>query len=424
MAAVEALAAKAPYKIIGSGTYGAVIKPALPNEINGVPTEFPNNVTKVFYEKNDFNAALTSIRKVPEIMNALSGPNAGHVIHTYTKKYKGKNIPRNILRNLPAVNNNNNLQIIRMPRLGYDFAKSIKSPDIINSLREVPIPKILEQIVKLLQQTESLADHKYGHFDIRESNVMIQPSTGVMTIIDFDWLNEYKDIRFSYPFGYYNNPPECLLYKNWYAIFSRKPDGSYRFNYDPTIKDSVELFINIPKLQQYARQHFSSFSKYYTELGLDGSDIENHIYEQNAANINTFRQMFESGVSSADIFNYVLNTYDNFSLGLTLLNLLVALYPTIVQEADIDKIKETLRPIIQNGEEPYSDMQLGIVVKALKEITTVLMKLCSFRFDERYFPNVATTRAQTILADLVGGRAVGGGRRRRRRGTRRRKASN
>ena len=394
-----------PYRIVGSGTFGSVIKPALSNEIDGVLSAYPNNVTKVFFNENDYKTALEAVRKVPDIMNTRSGPNAGHAVHTYTKKYKGRNLPRRILTSIqykkPEIENDTNLHLMRMPDLGVDFDKAVHTSFINMFLQHVPFPTILEQIVKLLQQTASLADNNYGHFDIRESNVMIQPVTGLMTIIDFDWLKPYDEFKASYPFGFYNNPPECLLYGNWHRVFSKNMDGSYRYNYDPTNEASVKNFVKIDNIAQYARHQYRAFSNYYNELGLLPADIENNIYEQNANNIHLFRELYESDTTSSEIFDHVLQSYDNFSLGLTLLNLLVTMYPTIVREADTRTIIETLKPVLKNGKEPYTDAQFELTVKTLKEITSILMKMCSFRFEDRYFPDVAATRAQAILAECM-----------------------
>ena len=38
-----------PYSVVASGGFGTVIKPALPNVVEGVETTFPGNVTKIFF---------------------------------------------------------------------------------------------------------------------------------------------------------------------------------------------------------------------------------------------------------------------------------------------------------------------------------------------------------------------------------------
>lgn len=57
--------------------------------------------------------------------------------------------------------------------------------------------------------------------------------------------------------------------------------------------------------------------------------------------------------------------------------------------------------VLKNGKESYTDAQFELIVKTLKEITSILMKMCSFRFEDRYFPDVAATRAQAILAECT-----------------------
>ena len=45
--------------VVGKGTYGFILKPALSNRRpNGTIEEYPNNVTKAYFNKNSLNGAI------------------------------------------------------------------------------------------------------------------------------------------------------------------------------------------------------------------------------------------------------------------------------------------------------------------------------------------------------------------------------
>lgn len=426
------------YKIVGAGTFGAVVKPALPNEVGGVPTEYPNNVTKLFYKKKSLNDAMNAIDRLPALMNARSGPNAGHNAHFYTKKYKGRNLPPSLLHNLQAKNPkfsaNENLYLMRMKDLGVDVASlehPVKGVASVDTLRKLPIRILLEQILKLYKQTASLAENGFGHFDISRGNVMVHPTTGTMTIVDFDWMNSYDNlIAKGYPFGFYINPPECLMRGRWNRIFQKNPYGNYEYD-----EHSMDTFVQRKPLAMYEANQGYAFKYMYTELGMiDHSgrvSIEHAIHVANMNNIIKFRAMHDmEGMTKDEIFYKVLATYDNFSLGLVLLEFLVTLYPTLIAAVDEKALIANLKLVITNGEKPYTDQEFLIIVKTLRQLTELLLSsLTSFAFEDRMNPIEVPDAIQHILdtfdaawavaeaggAAAAPARVVGGRRRTRRR---------
>jgi serine/threonine protein kinase len=385
---MAALGPPPSYKLAGAGTYGAVIQPALPNEINGVDTPFPKNVTKVFFKPGELEKALVAITKVPAVMNSISGPNNGHIVQRYSKTYKARNLPPSLLASIRSktkapIANESDLQLLRMPYLGLDLYVS-KQPKVINVLRNRSIYILLHQIHKLLQQTTSLYKNGYIHADIRETNIVIHPFTGIMTIIDFDWLDTPENIiKRRYAFGFYNNPPECLLYKQWDHIFEKNPDGTYKYDYNPRDIASVANFIDMAKLDTYVTDNENSFRYIYTEMGRLGH-TKDDILETMSENIKSFREIYDADTTKEETFTYVLESFDNYSLGKTILNFLIMLYPTILSQPDNNKVIDVLKSInITNNGVPYTDPQFVIMVEALKEAVRIFSSISNFIFYNR-----------------------------------------
>jgi hypothetical protein len=407
------------YKLAGAGTYGAVIQPALPNEINGVVTRFPHDVTKVFFKPGELEKAMIAIDKVPAIMNTISGLNNGHVVQRYRKTYKARNLPPPLLASIRSkskapIANESDLQLLRMPYLGLDLHVS-KQPKVINVLRNRSIYILLHQIHKLLQQTTSLHINGYIHADIRETNIVIQPFTGIMTIIDFDWLDTPENIiKRRYAFGFYNNPPECLLYKQWDRIFEKNPDGTYKYDYNPRDMASIANFIDIAKLDTYVTDNESSFRYIYAETGRLGH-TKDDILETMSENIKSFRALYDADTTKEEIFIHVLQSFDNYSLGKTILSFLIMLYPTILSQPDNNKVIDVLKSInITNNGVPYTDPQFVIMVEALKEVVRIFSGISNFIFYNRPWPDKVLAEYETLLGKFetewasVSGVAVGG----------------
>lgn len=194
---------KAAY--VAKGGFGCVVKPALDNVVGGVKKSFPGNVSKLFKTENSYNEALAFSNKAYNIM----GKNEGQKLSRYEKKFKGSNLRRATRRGCKILGDKP-LYVVRMKDLGKDIAHI---EDYYKELREVPFLTMMEQIVKLFRQVHLAYTAGYVHGDIRETNIMANPTTGVLTLIDFDWFmpkgdffNEYYDAL-----GFYSNPPESLV---------------------------------------------------------------------------------------------------------------------------------------------------------------------------------------------------------------------
>ena len=338
-------AAAQKQNVIGAGAFGAVIQPALQNTLNGELKDFPDNVTKVFFVKRNMNTALNTAKKLPRLM----GNNNGHRIYPYSRKIKGSNLPANLFTKLKArkeLNMNSNLHILRMPYLGVDIyhLNAIHAEE----LRKVPITTILEQIQKLIHQTGKLAEAGYGHFDIRQTNVMVRPETGTLTIIDFDWLMPLKDLEKEYKphFGYFSNPPESLL-----AKLVGRP---YLSIYDVSVVG-------------YTRENWTYNEKILRPMGITSMLDLKRKYEEAIADTYSMLDPLESK------FKDCLPYFDNYGLAFTLLLFIEAVYGAeVIRKTD--------------------------ATTSFDEVVKLLLRMCAFKLRERISPAEAVAAIDAIMA--------------------------
>jgi serine/threonine protein kinase len=234
-----------------------------------------------------------------------------------------------------------------MPDLGVSVGTAdTKKGD----LRRVPIPVIIDQIIKVLKQVQTLQHNNYIHGDIRETNVMIHPTTGTITIIDFDLLKPAN--RFN-PNGMYNNPPENLILDN---------------SSDP-----------VTKLYDYTMKFYKYF--FYVQDLFKAEEFLTEMSEADDRN-----QAYMERVKKIGVVKKFLATYDSFGLASTLLCLLGTLYPgSIAQPKATLKNSLSLRTT-KNGV-PYTETELDACTNAIYDMShSVLLLLSKFRMDFR--PNV------------------------------------
>jgi hypothetical protein len=128
-------------------------------------------------------------------------------------------------------------------------------------------------------------------------------------------------------------------------------------------------------------------------------------------------------------------TFDNFGLGLTLLELFLHLYPGCLEKkpvaggasSSIEEFIAALKAQISDGGRPYTDEELAVIAPALRETASLLHLLSSFYLRDRPEPAAAVEMMEMILQPFAGagaaaGSGAAGGYRVTRRRTRRRKA--
>ena len=198
----------APFEVMGQGSYGCVVKPALTNVVDGSPKNYPGNVSKIFYDEEAAKEALVKANFWYRTFGEKE-----HKMSDYVQKYSYATLPGEIKAKCAGLGSDRPIYVTRMPNLGVSINELARHPDLIAQIRRVPFERILQQIDKLFNQIKVIYEKGYVHGDIRSPNVVVDPATGVFTIIDFD-IFEPVDVFFNIyneHLGYYSNPPESLL---------------------------------------------------------------------------------------------------------------------------------------------------------------------------------------------------------------------
>ncbi len=195
---------------ISSGTYGLTLRPGLPNKKeNGTWEQYPNSVTKLFFK----GKSLVNAKKSANIVYGYTKNNS-HKTNLYRHTYKKKNLPANILAKIPEKKRNflgNDLYAMRMPDLGIDLS-TLYDPEKYRPLRKIKPISLLHQIHRMLEQVNLFVANNKVHADIREPNMLINPKTGTISIIDFDFFMDSTKFFRERDVAFYNRPIENYMY--------------------------------------------------------------------------------------------------------------------------------------------------------------------------------------------------------------------
>jgi len=148
-------------------------------------------------------------------------------IYSYTRQFSGNDaniqqigrINGNPCRINPA---NTNIGVVRMPFLGmdvyevYDAFVNKTNPAVVHEIQSLSLPELLKRgVTPLFHTVNMLRRHGRIHLDIKPENIMIQPSTGDMRIIDYDLERPNSRIASFLPDPalYFLYPPELLLWQ-------------------------------------------------------------------------------------------------------------------------------------------------------------------------------------------------------------------
>jgi hypothetical protein len=404
------------FKYIAKGSFGCVYKPALPNiSENGQSWEsYPGDVVKFFKRKEDLNRAVESARAVYEEL----GHNEGHRLTPYKyKSYRKMNIGPKI----DACNLDDKiLHAARMPNLGVDFLTIYHLPLAnIAPLKQIHVSKIGAQVKKLFQQLVALQTNNKIHGDIRETNLMIK-GDGIMTIVDFDWLFPKHEfyLRYYKAFGFYNNPPESLLFDFMKELFAGKDDIA-------TVRQIITP--DSDKKKAYIAHH-NKLS--FHELFLFRKFAINDINEANEANFTYLKNLY-GGQPDLNHFRYACfsemsNTFDSYGLAFCLLELFNKLYlPVFGSDVPNEEDKEWLKTELSDNGLQYTDAGISKAYNFLHNlINRILRPMIDWNLERRKTAATALAELDVLLATL---HAPGGGgarsrrqRAKRSKGTRRR----
>jgi len=325
---------------VAKGGYGCVVKPALRN-VDGKILSFPGKVSKIFKAEKSYADAVKASDKAFSIM----GRDPGHKVRTYKRTFIGSNLKK-ATRKSCRILGRKPIYPIRMKDLGKDISK-IES--YYKQLRDVPFVTILEGIVKIFFQVKRAYNAGYIHGDIRQTNIMVIPETGTLTLIDFDWflpkdefLQDYKE-----KLGFYSNPPEAFLY--WY---NRKPEiGTYGIN--SKMRDYVtytnEARVTPISMAELTAANIANYDYFYTPAVIAMNATERWKLLQ----------------------KLLFKTFDSYGLGFTIQRLIRYLYPG------------KLEGRITNKGVPYSAAEIAIIEDIVLNLNGLLDKMVQLKVEGR-----------------------------------------
>lgn len=180
-----------------SGAAGCVVKPALPNG----KREFPDQVTKLYFDRPTIPITSEEAASHAVAVNEKVGEMGfERLVFPYKTKLKMKEIPTEINSDcmLGARVAGRTVGVTHSPNLGIDFFElysiftNSQSPGqeeaktYMETVRALPFETIMEGIGEMLKALAILNTNKKIHKDVRLENMMFNPTTGIIKLIDFD----------------------------------------------------------------------------------------------------------------------------------------------------------------------------------------------------------------------------------------------
>ena len=239
-------------KILGNGAFGTVV-----TNKNG-PNNNPTNVVKFFKNKTQRQTEITQTKKIFNL--------------THNGRYLMNSIDL-IPEDYPnSINTSTPFYGAKMPYLGID---------IINYLNDrehtIPIEILYPQFRDILGLTLKFSNTGMCHRDIRLENMLIDPKSGRLTLIDFGFYNTCKNTYTRhYPSGNksYFTPPENVLIRI---------DGGILKLVDEQFMD------NLTKV--YTGVHYSSYIDYYIYKKISEDQLYTFLKENNSKNLSYIKEI-------------------------------------------------------------------------------------------------------------------------------------
>lgn len=421
------------YTILGWGSYGAVIFPALPDISNYSRVKYKEDVTKIFYSKKDMENVY---KRMKNTLQGILGEIEETQVYQYEYQYTVTDLPQSVRDELQKVKSGkekdqslleyfkktNHIYMLRMPYLGIDIVtKHFNSCDV-EMIRNCPIYIIFSQIHKLIKQVNTLYESGYIHADIHYANITIQPITGDMSLIDYDYLDTCDKIYETYPFGeVYWNPPECLLFTRFNEFLNsdtpfslNEEDDAYMdqkylkscIDYSMNtqlVRTTIAEKVNNEKQKTAEDEKIIRMSIKKTVTPIIKSSITSAIND----NIQYIYELLsesndENGIDEENIMkDFVLPTFDNYGLGTTLLEFVSYIYVGCnIDDLEEERMKEHLGKTIRKNSNPYSEEQLGVIAVTLKSMIELFHDMSSLYLRERPSPKDVMKTADKIIADF------------------------
>jgi hypothetical protein len=369
-----------PLTFLGRGSYGCAIKPALPNLNNsGNWVQYPDNITKIFFDEKQGKNAVKSQTKIKNILQ-----NDQHRINTYkVNNYDINNI--DYQTRVQCFGNDpwkypSKIYPVRLPDLGIDMGRFTEP--LLKKYRDINIKKIIEQMNKIINQVKTINNSGYIHGDLREPNIMINPQTGDMTLIDFDWFHEKQEFFQKYfpSLGFYNNPPETLMMPVIILFYNQSKFPEYLHQVIKTYvgneminpKSKISKYISIHNQRMKHRGHL------YADILLDADKITQIFYYT----ILAVRELFGAEIGDTanteesktllkwNFLRLIDPSFDSYGVAFTLLDFIAQVYGRLMfrgegnEERKI-RIEHLRDQRLTNGGKKYRNEEIEVLADGL-----------------------------------------------------------
>ena len=344
-----------------------MLNPALPNDVEGVRTAFPKDVSKLFFKKEAYDKALLTGDRMATLVGDES-----HRITPYIRTLRGSNLTPSVQTEC-RIKPEDPLFPVRMPYLGRDISDI---QHYYRDIRALSVGIILDQIVKLTTQVKRLFEAGYIHGDIRELNVMVHPGTGMMTLIDFDYLKPKKEFITDYAgnFGYYSNPPESLLLR------------LFRYGEQETVFNKYYTMANV-----------------YKSTKISKDEIHEAILDSRALFLERNLKDFTA------ISDEIMRSFDSYGLGLALDWFLHNVYSFIDTREPTEAHLVAAESRLSNKGMPYDKPTIIRIFHTIYDIKQIVKQMVALKARARIDILVAHARILAVVEDWT---ATAGGKRR------------
>jgi serine/threonine protein kinase len=338
----------------------------------------PNGLFKVLFRRKNAPKPNpnTNYNKAKKMANMTGNNNQRLQIIT---GFKMNDLPIKVMQRFQEIDEvwktegNTNLPVIRMPYLGIDLYAALNE-DNIELVRALSISTIMIQCHELIRQIDVIRRHKMCHGDIKMDNIVIDPKSGKMTLIDFDFFETFIDVYTLYNKIIVRNMqkkdkdiPQCIPPE--FLCMKAMGDG-IDFNNDIRINPFYEKYCDNTNMDVFL-----------TYIGKDGKKYFKESFKNNKKYISPmFFLITENGgntVRNANISDNIMNYFDFFGFGIAMTLFFSRLYP----------INE---PIYKNKSER----------DAYHKMRTLLMNMCDFSIENRPRPDNVLEEMEQIMKKI------------------------
>lgn len=174
--------------VLGKGAFGTAVLPGPPNADpqTGEPIHYRRRPVKMMTHKPSYNKSVTNAEQMRSVRHIK------YNFVPYKSHIKVGNLSPNLREQyFKGQSNNTPIYLAHMPHLGESIWKIKNSPELLEKISSIPVTIFMKEILKLFETIKDLADKGLHHNDLHSNNILINPDTGEINIIDFDLVKEF-----------------------------------------------------------------------------------------------------------------------------------------------------------------------------------------------------------------------------------------